>query len=317
MESRAQISEGMDTSTAAALPPYSPMSMSTIPGLELEMYSSEALWTDDGRGLEMDMDILHQGTGVAEASFGIDSSPSTEQEQDPESNVLPPTENAMEQLSALSGRLLGHVQALSTTPTELSPINDSQMPQLQQLAANVIESSVAFHRILSTAQRSLLDGLDPTGSLVTDTAAILQILAAYIRLTQLHYALYQRVRCILRFTRDSPCTESSDPDLDSTTAPFPSLHIGGVSLSAYPRFQLKFLLQICVHHLGEVEALLGLPAGFCVSERVVESRGILAQGAGEMPLLVLSIMRQAEQTVKSIRSVLAELAEETRGRIVV
>ncbi|KAG9235751.1 hypothetical protein BJ875DRAFT_482931 [Amylocarpus encephaloides] len=253
--------------------------------------------------------------------------------------------NTMQQLSELSGKLFAHISSPciysrprtrpyvsrgSTTIDRIDMGNDTNMnmdrrremdtdPQitrLGQLTSHVIESSVTFHRILS----------NPLGPVSFDTAATLLILTAYIRLAQLHLALYNHIRSILQ-TNDPPPSAAYPSPGSSNPSPssghprqfipiaFPSLNIGGVSLSAYPRFQLKFILQICVHHFGEVEALLGLPAGFCVSEQRPGSGGILHQGTGGTAMLVRTVMIEADETMKGIRGVLAELVEELRGNI--
>ena len=165
--------------------------------------------------------------------------------------------------------------------SECTPVNS-----LDDLTAHVIESSSAFYDILRR--------IPPRASF--DMAATMLILTTYIRLAQLHHTFYTFVQSVL------PPSESHSPFDAATTVPYPTPHssehsssfihtttamaatattaatsphsstpilfphlqIGGVSLAAYPRFQLKFILQICVHHLGEVELLLGLPAESCV-----------------------------------------------------
>ncbi|KAF2816385.1 uncharacterized protein BDZ99DRAFT_458260 [Mytilinidion resinicola] len=111
---------------------------------------------------------------------------------------------------------------------------------------------------------------------------------------------------------------STSPFLPATRSVpvlFPGLTIGGVSLACYPRFQLKFILQICVHHLGEVETLLGLPAGFCVSKSGLDGGEATAAGGILHPVLVRTVMMEAEETVKGIKRVLAELGEDLKGSI--
>ncbi|GLA76126.1 hypothetical protein AtubIFM55763_007692 [Aspergillus tubingensis] len=223
--------------------------------------------------------------------------------------IVPPIAGSViQQLCALSVKLASQIKSLSSIDSDTA---NNPMPRLEQLAANVIESSVELHRVLSEA-RSMLEALDGLDPILSDTAMILQVLSAYIRLTQLHYALYQEMNFALMKLSDCPSHEFSPSDIFVL---FPMLHIGGVSLSSYYRFQLKFVLQICVHHLGETEALLGLPADLCVSGRMLQGEGILHQSTGEMSFLVRTIMCQAEKTVKGIRSVLAELSERTKGAI--
>ena len=62
-----------------------------------------------------------------------------------------------------------------------------------------------------------------------------------------------------------PSTQHPPP---STTPPlFPGLSLSGVSLDHFAKFQIKFLLQITTHTLGEIEHVLGLPEGYRISRR--------------------------------------------------
>lgn len=248
----------------------------------------------------------------------------------------PSAVNTMQQLSELGGKLFANTSSpcpyprnscqhrrisRDTNPMDFDPDPNpaAQFARLEQLTAHVIESSVSFYNILRNT----------SGHIAFDTAATLLILTTYIRLAQLHHSLYMQIQSILAPTPSPSAVDSfpgspkpppcPDKVVQSVPIIFPSLHIGGVSLSPYPRFQLKFILQICVHHLGEVEALLGLPDGFCVSEKG-QDRGdggctsILHQ-VTESSMLVRTIMLEADETVKGIRRALAELVEELRGSI--
>jgi hypothetical protein len=280
---------------------------------------SHALWAESYQYLDVgSFELEHEHPSHIEDGLSVDTShihPNSEIE--PEPGPGPPTAgnvkvNAMQQLSELSGRLFAHVN-LSPRPPEdsTSKTIDTQTVRLEQLTARVIECSVTFRSILSSATPAF-----------SDTATTLQILTVYIRLAQLHHTLYIHIQSVLS-SEPSTITPSSNysPSFTSNSTQsvlvaFPSLQIGGVSLSSYPRFQLKFILQICVHHLGEVEALLGLPAGFCVSEKGSDcSGGILHQDTGGTVLLVRTVMMEAEEMVKGIRRVLAELVKELRGSI--
>ncbi|KAL8734601.1 MAG: hypothetical protein Q9181_003153 [Wetmoreana brouardii] len=61
---------------------------------------------------------------------------------------------------------------------------------------------------------------------------------------------------------------SSSQNSRGTPAPlFPGLCLNGVCLDNFANFQIKFLLQITAHTLGEIECVLGLPEGYRVSRR--------------------------------------------------
>ncbi|KAL3250620.1 hypothetical protein ABHI18_011093 [Aspergillus niger] len=302
--------------TETSMPLFS--TMPTIPELELwdNVDMSRLYDADISTPLPTDSDDREVDLAIEQPVIG--DSPSSATGSSRSSTATKPIEwelsapsmagNAIQQLCALSVKLTSQVQFLHSANLNTS---EDSMPRLEQLAGRVIENTVAFHRILSEVQ-SMLEASDGPDPLLSHTAMILEVLAVYIRLTQLHDAFYQEMKSAL--IKPSKCL-SPEPSPSDLPVPFPALHIGGVSLSPYPRFQLKFILQICVHHLGEVEALLGLPMDFCVSERMTEAGGILHRSRSEITVLVRSVMKQAEKTVKGIRSVLVELAEETKGAI--
>ncbi|KAL8704359.1 MAG: hypothetical protein Q9201_002484 [Fulgogasparrea decipioides] len=221
---------------------------------------------------------------------------------------------------------------------------NASMNRLEQLTAHVIESSSVFC--------SILRHISPHASF--DMAATMLMLTTYVRLAQLHHTLYAHIQSLLTssdtqtplVTPNSfahatppPSEQSFSLNVASTrtatnwTTPssrsptpvvFPHLQIGGVSLAVYPRFQLKFILQICVHHLGDVEILLGLPAECCVSGLKGSQRhgrpdsedgGILHRNTGGKTLLVQTVMMEAKGTIKGIRRILADLTEELRSSI--
>ena len=221
---------------------------------------------------------------------------------------------------------------------------NASMSRLEQLTAYVIESSSVFC--------SILRHISPHASF--DMAATMLMLATYVRLAQLHHTLYAHIQSLLTSSdtqtplvtpnsfahvTPTPSEQSFSLNVASTrtatnwTTPssrsptpvvFPHLQIGEVSLAVYSRFQLKFILQICVHRLGDVEILLGLPAECCVSGLKGSQRhgrpdsedgGILHRNTGGKTLLVQTVMMEAKGTIKGIRRILAGLTEELRSSI--
>jgi hypothetical protein len=319
-------SQAISTPTIPALETWSDASLTLACSTD-----SNALWEEsygylDAGSFEHEHEHEHPSHAENHTFVEVDNA-SSEPEHESWPGSGPPVavaSNAMQQLSQLSGKLFAHI---SPSPRTLGDVNtgDSQIAELEELTAHVIESSIAFYSILSNLApvfntRSTSAATFSSSDLLS---RILQILTAYIRLAQLHHTLYTHIQSIISPSQSasSHSSNSSHSLLSCTLAQsvpvaFPSLRIGGVSLSHYPRFQLKFILQICVHHLGEVEALLGLPAGYCVSEkRDRDGRGILNQDTGGMAILVRTVMIEAEETVKGIRKVLAGLVEELKGSI--
>lgn len=95
-----------------------------------------------------------------------------------------------------------------------------------------------------------------------DMTEVFALLTCYIRILHLHHHLYSRT-----------CAHLTTPH--RTPAPlFPGLQAGTVSLDPFATFQIKLLIQISTHVLGEIEMALGLPDGYRISKRKGSRRGI-------------------------------------------
>lgn len=133
---------------------------------------------------------------------------------------------------------------------------------------------------------------------LTDITTLLQLLACYLRLRDLHRILYTAIHhYMVSNTSAKSKTSSSQHDLSTTEQLsakqrplFKGLQIGGTSLEDFHPFQVKFVLQITVHILGEIEHTLGLPGVDRVSKKTDDEQpGIL--GAGVSPQLLKTVMR--------------------------
>lgn len=101
-----------------------------------------------------------------------------------------------------------------------------------------------------------------------DMTEIFGLLTCYIRILRLHSILYSKFSKYL--------TETLSHDGAHLPPIFPGMEVGGVSLDSFGRFQVKLLLQISTHILGEIEMALGLPDRYRISKRGDNySRGIL------------------------------------------
>lgn len=234
-----------------------------------------------------------------------------------------PYDDHVQRLASLSGEIF--------TQTNVHRNDLSPMDSIRTLIAHVISSSSTLLDILAPlremlAQQELKGVGHYTASMLEaessplDTATTLQILTVYIRLVQLHFNLYTRILAMVSppTTPSAFSTISTPSSAYSTPAAFPSLTIGGISLVPYSRFQLRFLLQICVHHLGEIEALMGLPAGLRVSDVDEESReegGILGGRNGGTSPLVRTILMGAGAPFRGIGETLEQLKKALEGRI--
>jgi hypothetical protein len=221
---------------------------------------------------------------------------------------------AVYQLSAFSASLCASVDSYSRNDEKA--MYAASMEELGKLAAEVLQSSLTFLRIL----RTFVDAISADESDVPDTPTTLQIVTAYIRLTQLHLGLYMQIKSLLLSSSNTaPAASGSHPIYEPIPpAIFQGLTLNGLSMASFARFQLKFIVQVCVHELGIIEATLGLPAVCRISDvgSMSESeRPILGAGNGKMGLLVWSVLTEVEQPVHGIRHTLIELRESLRGSI--
>ena len=102
--------------------------------------------------------------------------------------------------------------------------------------------------------------------LPADMTAVFQLLTCYIRIIHLHNMLYSKISDYL--------IAASRKDVPLPPV-FPGMHVGGTSLDDFGDFQVKLLLQISTHMLGEIEMKLGLPDGYRISKKHPRRPGIL------------------------------------------
>lgn len=107
---------------------------------------------------------------------------------------------------------------------------------------------------------------DDSKPVPADMTTILGLLTCYIRIIHLHNILYSRIYDHLTASLRKGA---------SVPPVFPGLQVGGMPLDEFGNFQVKLLLQISTHVLGEVEMALGLPDGYRISKKSGQSLGIL------------------------------------------
>ena len=106
----------------------------------------------------------------------------------------------------------------------------------------------------------------------TDMTTVLQLLTCYLRIIHLHSIMH--IRLLDYLLAFFPHTNRHGVPIPPV---FPGMQIGGVSLDRFGPFQVKLLLQISIHVLGEIELALGLPEEFMIGKikRKREGRGLL------------------------------------------
>ena len=102
----------------------------------------------------------------------------------------------------------------------------------------------------------------------TDMTTVLQLLTCYLRIVHLHSIMHIRLLdYLLAFVPNTNRHGVSVPPV------FPGMQVGGVSLDRFGPFQVKLLLQISIHVLGDIELALGLPEEFMIGKRKRKSEG--------------------------------------------
>ena len=148
--------------------------------------------------------------------------------------------------------------------------------------------------------------------LPADMTTIVQLLSCYIRIIHMHGILYTRIYDYL----------TAQPQKTSQLPPvFPGMQVDGVLLDAFGRFQVKLVLQISTHILGEIEMALGLPDGYRIGKRTTQTHGILERSVSLQ--FVEMAMRENSRTglgmekdrVSSIKDTLASLRQLLKGAI--
>ena len=127
--------------------------------------------------------------------------------------------------------------------------------------ANATGQTYNYKRTVSSTNE------EDTRPAAADMTTVFQLLTCFIRIIRLHSIFYTQVHNYLTALPNK--REESLPPI------FPGMQVGGVPLDEFRNFQVKLLLQISTHVLGEIEMLLGLPDGYRISKKNPQSQGIL------------------------------------------
>ena len=152
-------------------------------------------------------------------------------------------------------------------------------------------------------------------SRIADMPTALKLLLCYLRIVHLHSTLYTKIHKALLEQLQSKKQIIQIPPI------FPGMHVGGVFLDGYGKFQVKYLVQILTHLLGEIEVRLGLPKGFRVGQEQIQRKGILQVSLSsefiEQAIIEHSRKEAIEQTdgLSSLKRSLEEMRELLRSEI--
>ena len=168
----------------------------------------------------------------------------------------------------------------------------------------------------------------------TDVTTVLQLLTCYLRIVQLHSIMHNHFHDYLVAYITLPKSQSSSPSSSLNRQPHPlpvavppvfsGLQIGCVSLDPWGTFQVRFLLQISMHVLGEIELALGLPEEYVLIGKGKSGRSDSMGGcvglleASVSGGFVERVMKEGEwrgQRVEVVRQRLRELRSVLRGAV--
>ncbi|KAK0516975.1 hypothetical protein JMJ35_000130 [Cladonia borealis] len=147
----------------------------------------------------------------------------------------------------------------------------------------------------------------------TDMTTVLQLLTCYLRIIHLHSIMHVRLLdYLLAFFPHTNQNAGSVPPV------FPGMQVGGVSLDRFGPFQVKLLLQISIHVLGEIELALGLPEEYMIGKRKRkrDGRGLLEASVSEG--FVKRLMKEEAwrgKRVEFVRERLRDLRRVLKGAI--
>lgn len=164
---------------------------------------------------------------------------------------------------------------------------------------------------------------------------MLQLLTIYLGLQKIHYLLYTAAyyhivdphnqESVSEPSTSKPGHHQTDPSLGYQVPVFMGLRLGDVSLEQFTTFQVKLVVQVASHLLGEVEHLLGLPDGCRISSGGSDQvKGILSVRAS--PHLLRTIIRDMRSSplsglgrecspIQATKDCLAQLKKLFRGSI--
>ena len=175
------------------------------------------------------------------------------------------------------------------------------------------DSSLRRHR--SVASRSAFSSSNGSDShprpISADMTTVFQLLTCYIRIIHVHSILYARIldhllTSLPAHSHDRNRHKSAAPQQQQQQQPkkpqeqqppplFPGMQVDGVSLDDFSVFQIKLILQINTHVLGEIEMALGLPDGFRISVKTPGTTGVLETSVSVQ--FIEAMMREIETTM--------------------
>ena len=152
---------------------------------------------------------------------------------------------------------------VSSSDDDLSPIETSELQPSPSC-----EPSLRSPLWENSSSSTVCNSVDEVKAQQVDMTEVFALLTCYIRILHLHSLLYSQFSDFL--------VSLSERGVHMPPL-IPGMQIGGVSLDDFGKFQIKFLLQVSTHVLGEIEIALGLPDGHRISKKDRHSQGILEE----------------------------------------
>ena len=195
-----------------------------------------------------------------------------------------------------------HSSSFTTATSYKNPIYDSSDSDTStlSLASDIDDRGIDELVQHSYSKRPAGNSDDLESPPPIDMATVLQLLTCYIRIVHLHSIMHARM-----LENISAFLQHTAQQVDFVPPVFPNMQVGGVSLNRFGTFQIKLLLQISVHVLGEIESALGLPKEFRVGKSKGGRTGVLGESvSGEF---VKCLMNERSWRGKKVESVKEQL----------
>lgn len=211
---------------------------------------------------------------------------------------LPNTSHVAIWLARLNGTIARHLASISSYPLQSKLLQAACFSEVQSTKVNplaqVLQSTFDFVRFVqalrpsssSSPQPASWEQTVPAAGPITvgisprltpsvselspnlaplDIPTILMLVAGHMQLIQVYDAVFSRAYITL-------CDMS--PEFIATYLTFPGIELGG-----YPvlqgHLQMKIIIQVVEHQLGQIERFIGLPAEYCLNGRQDSFQGIL------------------------------------------
>jgi len=215
-------------------------------------------------------------------------------------------ESSVKFLNLLTSLYPSRLPSASVDDTNPSSSSDEDMPNSSK------RRPLRNHPRKQSSSNYTSNSSDDSSPQPVDMTEVFALLTCYIRILHLHCLLYSRISDFLTTLFQQGA---------HLPPVFPGVQAGSVSLDTFAKFQVKLLIQISTHVLGEIEMALGLPDGYRISKRDIQRQGIF-EGSVSVQFIEMTMKEKGKSGLgiekdkfTSIRDHLGRLRQLLKGTI--